>query len=182
MPDQNAYTPGPAYDAEAVKEGTRWTLAMVRTFKHPPERVWEAITDPEHLREWAPFDASGSLATTGATVSLTTVGAPAAQVDEITVARAEPPRVLEYEWGAHPMRWELEPFQGGTRLKLWTSIPKNYIAMGAAGWHICFDVMGRLLDGAPVGRRVGMGLMSDEGWNRLHAEYAKRFGIEMPKW
>lgn len=182
MADQNAYTPGSAHDAEAVEEGTRWTLAMVRTFRHPPEQVWEAITDPEHLREWAPFDASGSLATAGATVSLTTVGAPAPQVAETTITRAEPPTLLEYEWGAHPMRWELEPFQGGTRLKLWTSIPKNYIAMGAAGWHICFDVMGRLLDGTPVGRRVGMGLMSDDGWNRLHAEYAKRFGIEMPKW
>lgn len=181
MPDQHDYSPGSAYDAEAVKKGTRWTLAMVRTFDHLPERVWEAITDPVHLREWAPFDASGRLEA-GARVSLTTIGAPTPQVAETTVTRAEPPTLLEYEWGAHPMRWELEPFEGGTRLKLWTSIPKNYIAMGAAGWHICFDVMGRLLDGAPVGRRVGMSLMTDEGWNRLHAEYATRFGIEMPKW
>ena len=43
---------------------------------HPPAKVWKALTEPEHLREWAPFDADGSLAVAGATVKLSTVGAP----------------------------------------------------------------------------------------------------------
>ena len=42
-----------------------WTLVLVRELRHPPEKVWQAITDPAHLREWAPFDADRSLGTAG---------------------------------------------------------------------------------------------------------------------
>jgi hypothetical protein len=51
--------------------------------------------------------------------------------------------------------------------------------MGAAGWHICFDVVDGLLSGNPLGRIVGAEAMKF-GWQRLHAEYAKQFGIEPP--
>jgi hypothetical protein len=54
--------------------------------------------------------------------------------------------------------------------------------MGAAGWHICFDVLDHLLTGEPIGRRVGPSSMNVPGFQRLHAEYAKQFGVEMPKW
>ena len=39
------------------------------------------------------------------------------------------------------MRWELEAVGSGTRLTLWTNIDRRYIAMGAAGWQVCFDVL-----------------------------------------
>lgn len=184
MTGREPYVPGSAFGADVTKEGPRWTLALVRTYRHPIARVWEALTDPEHLREWSPFDASGSLAKPGATVILTTVGAPQPQVTPTTISRAEPPTLLEFEWGGHPIRWELEPMGEGTRLKLWTSIPKNYIAMGAAGWHICLDAMDRHLAGAPIGRMVGMDALKFEGWHRLNAEYAALFGVEsvVPKW
>jgi hypothetical protein len=48
--------------------------------------------------------------------------------------------------------------------------------MGAAGWHICFDVLDRLLADRPMGRMVGPDAMKFGGWQRLHAEYAKQFG------
>ena len=60
-PDQ--YTPGPASGAQIRKDGDKWTLILVRELRHSPEKVWEALTDPAHLRQWAPFDADGSLAT-----------------------------------------------------------------------------------------------------------------------
>ena len=63
----------------------------------------------------------------------------------------------------------------------WTKIDRRYIAMGAAGWHICFDVLDRLLDGTPIGRIVAGDALKFEGWQRLHAEYAKQFGVETPK-
>jgi len=89
--------------------------------------------------------------------------------------------VLEYKWGGFDMRWQLEAFGGGTRLTLWTNIGHRFIAMGAAGWHICFDVLDHLLSGTPIGRTVGPEAMK-VGWQRLHAEYAKQFGIETPNW
>jgi len=183
MTDLAHYSPGPAGGAQMRREeGENWTLILVRELHHAPEKVWEALTDPAHLREWAPFDADASLATVGNTVKLTTVGAPAPFVTETTVTRADAPRALEYKWGGNDMRWELEPHGRGTRLTLWTAINRHFIAMGAAGWHICFDVLDRLLAGQPIGRFVGPATRTFAGFQRLHAEYAKLFGIETPKW
>src|SRR5258708_6057380 len=179
MIDREQYTPGPASGAQIRKDGEKWTLILVRELRHSPEKVWQALTDPAHLHEWAPFDADGSLSTVGNTVKLTTVGAPAPRVTETKVTRADAPRVLEYKWGDFDMRWELEPIVGGTSLTLWTNIGHRFIAMGAAGWHICFDVLDRLLIGTPIGRIVGAEAMKFD-WPRLNSEYAQQFGIETP--
>ena len=62
--------------------------------------------------------------------------------------------MLEYNWGGR--------YAVGTRtlwwrhaLTLWHSIDRRFISWGAAGWHICFDVLDRLLAGEPIGRIVG---------------------------
>jgi uncharacterized protein YndB with AHSA1/START domain len=179
MTNLEPYTPGPASGAQIQKkDGEQWTLVLVRELRHPPEKVWQALTDPVHLREWAPFDADGSLDTVGATVKLTTVGAPTPHVTETTVTRADAPRMLVYNWGGNDMRWEIEAHGGGTRLTLWTSIDRRFISMGAAGWHVCFDVLDHLLSGNPIGRIVGMEAMKFGGWQRLNAEYAQQFGSE----
>ncbi len=174
------YTPGPANGAQVRKDGEKWTLIVTRELRHSPEAVWDALTDPAQLREWAPFDADASLGAVGGTVKLTTVGAPALHVTETKVKRAEAPRRLEYNWGGNEMRWELETVGGGTRLTLWHNIDRRYISMGAAGWHVCFDVLDRLLSGTPIGRIVGPAAMQIPGWQRLHAEYAQQFGAQAP--
>jgi uncharacterized protein YndB with AHSA1/START domain len=178
--DREQYTPGPASGAHIRKDGEKWTLVLVRELRHSPEKVWQALTDPEHLREWAPFDADRSLGTVGSTVKLTTVGAPVLHVSETKVTRAEAPEVLEYKWGDFEMRWQLEASGRGTRLTLWIKIGRPYIAMGAAGWHICFDVLDHYLSGNGIGRIAGPDAMLRSGWQRLRAEYAKQFGIETP--
>lgn len=181
MSNREQYTPGPASGAQVQKDGEKWTLVLVRQLRHAPEKVWQALIDPAQLREWAPFDAEGNLGTAGATVKLSTVGAPTPQVSETTVKRADAPRLLEYDWGGNNIRWELEACAGGTRLTLWHNIDRGFISMGAAGWHICLDVMDRLVDGAPVGRIVG-GEAMKFGWPRLNTEYAQQFGVEAPGW
>ncbi len=175
MSDRELYTPGPASGAQIRKEGEKWTLILVRELRHPPEKVWQALTDPAHLREWAPFDTDGHLGMVG-TVKLTWVGAPTPQ--ETRVTRADAPRVLEYG----DTRWELEALAGGTRLTLWHNIDRRFISMGAAGWHICFDVLDRHLSGTPIGRIAGPETTKFAGWQRLNAEYAKQFGVEVPTW
>ena len=180
MSNREKYTPGAATGAQVQKDGEQWTLVLVRDLRHPPARVWEALTDPQHLREWAPFDADRNLGAVGA-AKLTTVGAPSPMTSEIRVKRADAPRALEYSWGNADLRWELEPQgAGGTRLTLWHNIERGFISMGAAGWHICFDVLERLLGGEPIGRIVGMEALKFEGWQRLNAEYAKQFGVKPP--
>jgi uncharacterized protein YndB with AHSA1/START domain len=181
MSNLEKYEPGPAA-GKVQKDGDKWTLVLVREMRHSPEKVWQALTDPAQLREWAPFDADRSMGAAGATVKLTTVGAPAPHVTETTVTKAEAPKLLEFNWGGGDVRWELEPAGGGTRLTLWANINRNYIAMGAAGWHICLDVLDRLMGGAPIGRMAGMGVTQFGGWQRLVGEYAKEFGVELPSW
>jgi uncharacterized protein YndB with AHSA1/START domain len=179
MTHREQYRPGPASGAQVRKEGEAWTLILVRELRHPPAMVWEALTDPAQLSQWAPFDADRSLASVGP-VKLSTVGTP--QVSETTVKRAEAPKLLEYSWGGSDLRWELEPLAGGTRLTLWHNIDRRFIAWGAAGWHICFDVLEQLVAGEPMGRMVGPQVMKFEGWQRLTAEYAEQFGVESPAW
>src|SRR5712691_2237522 len=180
MTDREQYTPGPASGAQVRKDRgqndeEKWTLILVRELRHSPEKVWQALTDPAHLREWAPFDVDGSLGTVG-TVNLTWVGTPTPL--ETRVTRADAPKVLEY----NDIRWELEAFGSGTRLTLWHNIDRRFISWGAAGWHICFDVLDRLLSETPIGRIVGGEAMKFGGWHRLNAEYAKQFGIETSYW
>jgi hypothetical protein len=169
MTDREQYTPGPASGAQVRKDGEKWTLILVRELRHSPEKVWQALTDPAHLREWAPFEADGSLGTVGTTVKLPWVGTPTPV--ETTVTRADAPKLLEY----NDMRWELEGFGGGTRLTLWHNIDRRFISWGAAGWHICFDVLDRLLSGAPIGRIAGPEAIEAGDWQRLTVEYARQF-------
>jgi uncharacterized protein YndB with AHSA1/START domain len=180
MSSREEYMPGAAAGAEVRKQEDHWVLVLVRELRHPPERVWKALTDPVSLRQWAPFEVDRSLDTMGP-VSLTTVGTPKPQTAQSQVTRAEAPRLLEYQWGDKPLRWELEPVDGGTRLTLWHEIDRGFISMGAAGWHICLDVLERFVDGHPIGRIVG-GEAMRFGWPRLNSEYAKRFGVEAARW
>ena len=179
MINREHYTPGPAYGVRIQKDRgpeqkneAKWTLILVRELRHSPEKVWQALTDPAHLREWAPFDSDGSLGAVG-TVKLTWVGNPKAL--ETKVTRADAPNVLEY----NDTRWELEPTTGGgTRLTLWHNIDNRFISWGAAGWHISFDVLDRFLGGTPIGRISRADAMQFEGWQRLVTEYAKQLGVE----
>jgi uncharacterized protein YndB with AHSA1/START domain len=173
MSSRTEYQAGPANGAQVRKEGEKWTLILTRQLRHSPEKVWRALTESAQLREWAPFDASENLDTAGSTVKLSWMGAPAPVDTKVT--RAEAPRVLEYG----DIRWELEDAAGGTRLTLWHSIDRGYISWGAAGWHICFDVLDRLLAGDPLGRIAGGDAMR-HGWQKLVAEYSKQFGVEAP--
>jgi uncharacterized protein YndB with AHSA1/START domain len=175
MTNRDSYRPGPAAGAEVQKDGDRWMLVLVRELRHSPEKVWQALTDPKSLREWAPFDADHSLASVGP-VKLSTVGTPTPQVSETQVTRADAPNLLEYRWGENDLRWQLESLGDGTRLTLWHNIDRKFISMGAAGWHICLDVLDHFLAGDPLGRIVAGDAMNFE-WPRLNTEYAKQFGL-----
>jgi uncharacterized protein YndB with AHSA1/START domain len=172
MTTREQYKPGPARGAQVRKDGEKWTLILVRDLRHAPEKVWQALTDPAQLREWAPFVADGSLDTPGATVNLTWVGTGRPQLT--TVTRADAPEVLEFG----DIRWEIEAAGAGTRLTLWHKIDRRFISWGAAGWHICFDVLDCLLSGTPIGRIAGGDAIRFGDWQRLTAEYALQFGMK----
>ncbi len=169
-------TPRPAHGARMEKtEAEKWRLILTRDLRHAPEKVWQALTDPDQIREWAPFEVKGDLTRAGNRVELTWVGT--GHVTKATVTRAEPARALEF----HDIRWELEANALGTRLTLWHDIGPRYICWGAAGWHICFDILNHLLGGRPIGRIAGADAMRHAEWQRLCAEYATLFSLEPEK-
>jgi uncharacterized protein YndB with AHSA1/START domain len=143
---------------------------FVREFRHPVERVWAALTDPDHLKDWAPFTAERDLSEPGDT-RLTMLDGEAAVDLPCVVTRAEPPTLLEYTWGEDQLRWELTPSDGGTRLTLRHRVQgPEWVPMVAAGWHICLDVADRLLAGDRIGAIRGQDAL-DYGWQALTDAY-----------
>lgn len=167
------FDPGPPADATVTGAGDAWTLIFVRALPHPPERVWAALTEPERLDQWAPFAAARDLSATGET-TLTMIDGPDRTDLPVTVLRADPPTLLEYTFGDDLLRWELTAADGGTRLTLRHTFAKRDEApMYAAGWHLCVAVLGRLLDGEPVGVIRGRDALA-HGWEDLRATYAEK--------
>jgi uncharacterized protein YndB with AHSA1/START domain len=169
-----SFDPGPVGDARVVPAGDRWTLIFVRELRHAPDVVWAALTEPAELDRWAPFTTQGDLSETGDTILVMVDGD--ARVDlPATVLRAERPAVLEYTWGDDRLRWELEPAGTGTRLTLHhTLADPGTRAMVAAGWHLCTEVLRRLLDGDPVPVIRGRAAM-EFGFEELRSGYAEKF-------
>jgi uncharacterized protein YndB with AHSA1/START domain len=175
----STFDPGPPADATVHPTGGRTTLVFVRDLRHPPGKVWAALTDPGRLDQWAPFTADRPLDTVGG-ATLTMIDGDIRMDLPVTVRRAQEPTLLEYSWGDDLLRWELEGTEAGTRLTLRHMVADPaMIAMVAAGWQICIAVAERLLDGDPVGVIRGRDAMN-HGFEKLRDAFAEKFGIAGP--
>lgn len=43
-------------DGQLEQEDAGWRLRFARRLPHAPEKVWRALTEPEHLSVWFPTD------------------------------------------------------------------------------------------------------------------------------
>jgi uncharacterized protein YndB with AHSA1/START domain len=145
----------------------RWQLRFERTLPYPPEKVWRALTEPEHLEHWFPTTIEGErVAGAPLRFSFRNGEAPAFEGEMITW---EPPSVLELRWGDDVLRLELRPEGDGTVLTLLDILyDRGKGARDAAGWHVCLDKLAAHLGGAD----------SQPAWQDVHAEYVERFGPE----
>ena len=151
---------------EQTESGPR--LRFERRLAHPPEKVWRAITEPEHLSAWFPDTI---------VVEEWAVGAPLRfehpdfQFDGEVLAY-EPPTLLEFRWGTDTIRLEVEAEGDGTKLTLLDTIDElGKAARDAAGWHACLDQ----LEAHLAGER---GPESSERWRQVHPGYVEAFGPE----
>jgi uncharacterized protein YndB with AHSA1/START domain len=166
------FDPGPLADARLIKNDPYWTLIFIRELDQAPEQVWAALTEPDELDRWAPFAAQEPLTAPGRT-TLTMIDGDERTEMVAVINEVVPPSLLEYTWGDDVLRWELEPSGGGTRLTLrHTLATPGMEAMVAAGWHLCLEVLNRLLNGKPVGVIRGRDAMN-HGWEELRAAYAE---------
>ncbi|MGW2222754.1 SRPBCC family protein [Nonomuraea sp. NPDC001684] len=172
----DAYRPSqPAQVGSEVTEG-RWTLVFVRDLRHPPEKVWRALTEPGQLAAWAPYTADRDLSEAGgATLTMIDDDKPQDLVAE--VVRVQPRTLLEYTFGTDLLRWELAATGGGTRLTLrHTVLDRDLLPKVAAGWHLCLDVADRLLDGRPIPPIRGA-VAVGFGWSELNDRYARQLDV-----
>ena len=148
----------------------RYRLRFTRHLAHPPEKVWRALTEPEHLATWFPSTIEGDRAA-GARLRFTfPVDGVAPTEGEMLIYR--PPEVLEFTWGPDLLRFELRPDGTGTELTLLDTLEEQgKAARDGAGWHFCLDHLAADLDGDATAKE-----RLDGEWQRVHPEYVRRFG------
>lgn len=171
------FDPGELADIEVLPSDDRWTLVFVRNLRHPPAKVWAALTEPGQLARWAPYTADRNLASTG-DATLTMIDGDTSQDLPASVVRAEPPHLLEHTWGGDLLRWGLTPTTTGTRLTLQHTLDdREWAPKVAAGWHLCLVVADRLLDGQPIDPIRGEDARRF-GWDELNERYTERLADE----
>jgi uncharacterized protein YndB with AHSA1/START domain len=150
-------------------DGDRWTLRFTRQLPHPPEKVWRAITEPEHLSAWFPSTIDGERAA-GAALEFSFGEGTDPETGEMLTF--DPPKVMELRWGDDVLRFELQPDADGTILELLdTFTEQGKAARDAAGWHECLDQLDRELGGGPP---IEWGTR----WTEVHPDYVAAFGPE----
>lgn len=157
-------------DGELERSEGRWQLRFTRALPHPPEKVWRALTEPEHLAAWFPTDIEGERAT-GAVLRFVFRNGEGPTLDGAMISY-DPPSLLEYRWGNdETLRFELQPDGDGTLLTFVNTFDElGKAARDAAGWHACLDVLGNELNGeqAPWSPQ--------EHWHEIHDRYVEHFG------
>ena len=140
-------------------EGDYATLTFERRIRHPVERVWEAITEPEHLARWYLTKARIE-GREGGSIDYLTGPARVHVTGKILIW--EPPRVFEHEWNTGPrkdlptgektiVRWELNPEGDGTLLRFThRRLTRQTATVFAGGMHGFLDRLENQLDGVPL--------------------------------
>jgi uncharacterized protein YndB with AHSA1/START domain len=166
----------------------RHVLRFERRFRHPVERVWQALTTPEQISQWLEAQEVDLELVEGGRFVTRTTGPPelveaiireageAALQSNDTVLRVEAPHVLEHTFGSDPnsiVRWELQSDGDGCLLRLMHTEPADFQDENAprdlAGWHMLLEQLEKLLDGTPAG-------FSMERWQGFKDGYAAKLG------
>lgn len=155
---------------EQTPNGPR--LRFARRLDHPPQKVWRALTEPEHLAAWFPDTIVVDEWAPGATLRFEHAPVAGGSFDGEVLA-VEEPELLEFRWGTDVLRFELRPDGDGTLLVLLDTLEAlGKAARDGAGWHVCLDRLERHLAGASPDAG-----MADE-WRRVHTTYVQQFGPE----
>jgi uncharacterized protein YndB with AHSA1/START domain len=155
---------------EQLSDGD-WQLRFKRMLPQPPERVWRAISEPEHLANWFPTTIEGErVAGVPLRFSFPEGQAPPFEGEMIAY---EPLSLMELRWGTDILRIELHPTEDGTELTLLDRLDEHgKAARDAAGWHTCLDGLAAHLQDAPNARE------SMNAWKAVHPHYVEEFGPE----
>ena len=157
-------------DGELLEVDGRYELRFVRSLSHPVSRVWDAITTPEGLSAWFPFDVEGPRETGAALRFVFRAG----EGDDFLGSMVEftPRTAMELAWeGNETLRLELAESASGCVLTLINRFDElGKAARDAAGWHACLDALSASLDGSSCDPMAV--------WQSVHPAYVTAFGPE----
>ncbi len=149
----------------------RPTVRVERTYPHPIEKVWRAVTSPEHLGQWFPSPVELDLRPGGAMRFAAFSGEAAAAG---VVESVDAPRHLTFTWGTDRLSFDLTPDGDGTRFALVHSFDDRYGAPSfLTGWEQCLLGLRRVLAGEPLPA-------PDRGVAR-HEELVHELGLDRPE-
>ncbi|HEV8276196.1 MAG TPA: SRPBCC family protein [Streptosporangiaceae bacterium] len=160
-------------DGRLDKSGDQWQVRFERRLAHRQDKVWRALTEPEHRDAWFPQRIEADRGwVAGAPLRFVSDDMPEANFDgELLVY--DPPRTLEMRWGEDLLRFELAADGDGTILTLInTFAERGTAARTAAGWHTCLDTLAYALAGQ------GPPWTGEERWRKVHPSYISHFGPE----
>jgi uncharacterized protein YndB with AHSA1/START domain len=149
----------------------RPTVRVEREYPHPIERVWRAVTTPEHLGQWFPSPVEVDLRVGGEIRFRAFEGTPAAAG---TVEVVDPPRQLTFTWGDDRLTFELASSGDTTTFTLTHTFDDRFGAPSfATGWDVCLAGLRSVLAGEPLPP-------PDRGIAR-HEELVHEFDLDRPE-
>jgi len=158
-------------DGRLEHDGDRWRLIFTRNLHHPREKVWRALTEPEHLEAWFPTDIEGDRRA-GAPLRFShRDGLAPVMVGEMLVF--DPPSLMVLRWGEDTLRFELRAEDDGCVLTLVDTFDEvGKAARDGAGWHTCLDALDHHLAGTLLP------WTTYQRWQQVHPSYVERLGAE----
>ncbi|WP_026582292.1 SRPBCC family protein [Bacillus sp. J33] len=148
--------------ASLEKAENGYIAHFARKLDHPREDVWAMLTDNSCLKKWFPELHVEELKKGGKIKFDMGDGS----FEEMEILGLEQLAILEYTWGDDIVRFELEEENSSTQLRLIEKITEitDHTPRDLAGWHVCLDVISRLLDGKNTVSRK-------EEWEKWYEEY-----------
>jgi uncharacterized protein YndB with AHSA1/START domain len=166
-----------AADGTLETRGDTSVLRYERHLRHPIDRVWRAITEPDEIEAWL-ARADIELAQEGR-VELEWLNTDEngkryeGSVVTGTITALEPPNLVEYDTDVHGrLRWELQPAADGTdlTLKVTNAFPEGALTKTMAGWHVHLDFLEEALEG----ERVDWSDWPLDRWAAHHERYVAK--------
>ena len=158
-------------DGVLERSGDLSTLRFRRSLAQPPETVWAALTEDEHLNEWFPTTIEGARAVGAALHYAFRQGEGEPFDGQMTAF--EPPSLMELRWADDLLRFELEPDGSGCILSLTVTFPEHgKAARDATGWQVCLERLSFVCSGASVP------WSPPERWRVVYPRYVAAFGAE----
>lgn len=149
----------------------RPTVRVEREYPHPIEKVWRAVTTPEHLAQWFPSSLEVDLRPGGKVRFGAFEGGPGMTG---TVEVVDAPRRLVFTWGADRLTFALTSNRGGTSFALIHTFDDRFGAASfATGWDLCLAGLRRML--------AGEALTPPERGIARHEELVHQFGLDRPE-